>query len=456
MSAAPRERPDKAKIQNLPPHAQFQWVRKMWYVYFPYSYRTAEGKLKQERDYIGTLSPDGTAFVPNRTYRLTGCPAWEDRPPENWKDPEKRAEALSKNAKSPAPSAKPGKSTRTQAADPSLDLPMPGGEADFTPKGQPRTFESLNLDSGKILEFAKRRAARFPRGDLLAFDALIASEASEHNTNPAKPPVRVLLVADAATGAPVCWGIEPAGSTGLLDAHLRFWKTIGLPPERMVLCGQHGHFQDDEVLTLLNGTCRFLLLVDIFEENIRKVLNSRRKELIEPINLLTTHSCYAISDSCRLADRTGREADVQTFLYRSAAKEEEAIVAFNAELSDFRKLWSKADSPEARALLRGHASFAFFEESEGKLVIRRDVFNAWCREFGICAVYASRNFTQGGVIGLFLKTLALRLDYERLCGDSLRTVPVRSETSLMGLLFTSFITLTILQKQAAMKKEQDR
>lgn len=93
MTVQKPERPIKTNIKNFPAHAQFQWLKDEWYVYFPYSFRVA-GKLKQERDYIGTLSEDGLEFIPNRLYKLLGCHKWENRPAENWKDPVKRAQAM--------------------------------------------------------------------------------------------------------------------------------------------------------------------------------------------------------------------------------------------------------------------------------------------------------------------------------------------------------------------------
>jgi len=59
-----QERPNKDEIKGLPAHAQYQFRQGTWYVYFPYCFRE-DGKRKQERDYIGTLSPDGKEFLPN-------------------------------------------------------------------------------------------------------------------------------------------------------------------------------------------------------------------------------------------------------------------------------------------------------------------------------------------------------------------------------------------------------
>lgn len=64
---AKQERPNKDEIKGLPAHAQYQFRQGTWYVYFPYCFRE-DGKRKQERDYIGTLSPDGKEFLPNLYY----------------------------------------------------------------------------------------------------------------------------------------------------------------------------------------------------------------------------------------------------------------------------------------------------------------------------------------------------------------------------------------------------
>lgn len=87
-------RPVREDIKGLPPHAQYQKQGKTWYVYFPYCF-SINGKREQERDYIGTLSPDGREFCPN-LYYVQNEPDFEHRPPERWKNPVMRQRALDK------------------------------------------------------------------------------------------------------------------------------------------------------------------------------------------------------------------------------------------------------------------------------------------------------------------------------------------------------------------------
>lgn len=87
-------RPNRDEIKGLPAHAQYQYQQGTWYVYFPYCFRE-DGKRKQERDYIGTLSPDGKKFLPN-LYYVQNEPDFEHRPPERWKNPVMRQRALEK------------------------------------------------------------------------------------------------------------------------------------------------------------------------------------------------------------------------------------------------------------------------------------------------------------------------------------------------------------------------
>lgn len=87
-------RPVREDIKGLPLHAQYQKQGKTWYVYFPYCF-SINGKREQERDYIGTLSPDGREFRPN-LYYVQNEPDFEHRPPERWKNPIMRQRALEK------------------------------------------------------------------------------------------------------------------------------------------------------------------------------------------------------------------------------------------------------------------------------------------------------------------------------------------------------------------------
>ena len=87
-------RPQRENVKGLPEHAQFQRQGKTWYVYFPYCFST-NGKREQERDYIGTLSPDGSEFRPN-LYYVQNEPVFEKRPVDRWKNPIMRQRALDK------------------------------------------------------------------------------------------------------------------------------------------------------------------------------------------------------------------------------------------------------------------------------------------------------------------------------------------------------------------------
>ena len=92
--AEKQERPNKDEIKGLPAHAQYQFRQGTWYVYFPYCFRE-DGKRKQKRDYIGTLSPDGKEFLPN-LYYVQHEPDFDHRPVERWKSPVMRQRALEK------------------------------------------------------------------------------------------------------------------------------------------------------------------------------------------------------------------------------------------------------------------------------------------------------------------------------------------------------------------------
>lgn len=60
------------------------------YAYFGYNFRTAEGKLKQERDYLGIVK--NNVFIPNLYYE-TFHPVKYPRDPSRWKDRDRRARA---------------------------------------------------------------------------------------------------------------------------------------------------------------------------------------------------------------------------------------------------------------------------------------------------------------------------------------------------------------------------
>ncbi len=79
---------ENCEIEGLPEGARVQKIREVEYAFFNYCFRAADGKIKQERDYIGTV--ENKKFVPNYFY-LTCHPVRQHRDPRRWKDPERRA-----------------------------------------------------------------------------------------------------------------------------------------------------------------------------------------------------------------------------------------------------------------------------------------------------------------------------------------------------------------------------
>lgn len=77
-------------VKGLPKGACIQSNK---YVYFSYAFRR-NGKPVHERDYLGTISED-MVFIPNDYYKLYQ-PVRENRPVENWKDPDQRRRAEEK------------------------------------------------------------------------------------------------------------------------------------------------------------------------------------------------------------------------------------------------------------------------------------------------------------------------------------------------------------------------
>ena len=76
------------EIKGLPEGARIQTVRGKRYVFFSYSF-SSNGKRKQERDYIGTVSDDNV-FQPNYYY-TSMHPVRSRRSADRWRDETKRA-----------------------------------------------------------------------------------------------------------------------------------------------------------------------------------------------------------------------------------------------------------------------------------------------------------------------------------------------------------------------------
>ncbi|MGN1209723.1 MAG: hypothetical protein ACI4SV_05435, partial [Duodenibacillus sp.] len=112
-------------VKGLPAGAGIQTVKGKRYVFFTYSFRS-EGRIKQERDYIGTVD-ENDCFVPNHYY-TTAKPTRAHRDPTRWKDPVKRAQALGGVTAVQSPEEKPPKKSPSADFD-GRDFDLPKGTA---------------------------------------------------------------------------------------------------------------------------------------------------------------------------------------------------------------------------------------------------------------------------------------------------------------------------------------
>lgn len=83
---------DRASVKGLPEGANVQVIKDVPYVYFRYQWKDATGKVKYARDYLGTV--ENGQFIPN-DYYLRLRPTKDKRPEERWSAKQRKEMAVS-------------------------------------------------------------------------------------------------------------------------------------------------------------------------------------------------------------------------------------------------------------------------------------------------------------------------------------------------------------------------
>ncbi len=418
----PAERPDKSKIAGLPAQAQIQWQGRRWYVYYAYRYNK-DGKTVYERDYIGTVSEDGTRFEPNLRFIQSGRYERSQRPPENWKDPERRQMARQKLQEKGniRPSGRTASAEREadQTQDASagatalcaailkdsgwdqtlysllgrdaektrhaLNLAIRAvlaSDANLSPKSRLRPQEEVFLkEIGANAElarrFAKARSAHLEGGALLAVEGRL----EEH--------VPMSLVVDAGSGEIVFYrGAVGGGKRDVVQILQALPDLPGLRPGQVLLVSDLGA-PSASVLEALKKKGFAFLFDARDDEAVQSIIDNESASFIDLRNYLrTTHCCgrkfsHEASESpCGVA--------LNTYVFRAGFLQEQTFDALLDRLDAFKAQWAQASCGQ-KEKLRRDALFRFCRENTpcGTIEEDMDVVSETSRAKGFFALTGS-------------------------------------------------------------------
>ena len=175
---------------------------------------------------------------------------------------------------------------------------------------------------------------------------------------------------------------------------------------------------------------------------VKKIVEARNHELFQPRTWITKENCYGIKESVEVKTNNGATS-LFTYVFRSTHKQEEQMNELSEKLDVFERRWSTASASERRSL-REEKYFPFFNETAGFLLRDKNAFDESCYLMGFFALSGNVDVSTRQAIELYRKRNTIEVDFKLLMKNLLQSSRVHSTASFDGLMFVTFISLSIL------------
>lgn len=495
--------------KGLPKNAQFQVNGNTVYVYFAYSYRV-NGKKKQERDYLGKISDDGTTFIPNDQYRLHNFYKWEDRPAENWKDPVRREKAAEINAGTlTSTSVLEDAREETENIPPSVasvgatalaaailekngmredlvnllgdskiaaavsNLAMhaaitsdatycDGKESQiqiFIGKGCPTSpraselLQKLGARPDLPISLGQARAKRVKSGDLLAVDGTELPSSSKNINLTAlgktkektfDTQINISILVNTVDGNAICYRTY-AGCTNdisTLDDQRKLWDEIGLKDKHVTVAADRGYLSKEEAVAMAQSGYSFIFGAKVDVKYIKNIIDTRNCEFYKPRNWIAHEQCYGLKTETTI-EANGNEVRIFAFIFRSSLKQEKEMDELTDTMTAFERKWNRT-AVKNRDKLRADKCYPLFKEVGGLLIRNDEEFDEACYLKGFFALTGNVNLTTRQAIEHYRERNDIEVDFKLLFNHLLQSSRVHSTVAFNGLIFVTFVALSIM------------
>lgn len=486
---------DRAKVKNFPEGARIQVIKDVPYVYFRYAWKNDEGKLKYSRDYLGTI--EDNVFVPNEYY-LRVRPTKDNRPEERWSVKSRKQKAAQiVNQKSPTDSTEivaksvgvtalaagilhengmvedvkelfegdVAKATKLLnialgAAITAKPTYLSADEAKvqwFMGKGvcptSPRASE-IHWDAGKSLDLSarisKKRISRLKNQPMLALDGsrldcnspnILEAALGKKKDGTFGPQINFSLLVDAEQGIPVGyrWFSGVTQDISTLEDFTSLWNLYGLKDKDPMIVVDRGYYSQDALVKLGTQGYRFLAGAKTGYRLVKDIITQRNHEFYEATALLENADFYGVQEQKELKSAHGK-IDVNVSVFRNPVEEMAATRRFLKQLAQFEVNWLKGKADLDDALLD------FYENPKpGKPLVRnmQEISNE-CYTLGYFAFVSNARATLGQSLDIYRLRNEAEVVFKLMMSNLLRSTRVHSTQALEGLLFTTFVALSIL------------
>ena len=298
---------------------------------------------------------------------------------------------------------------------------------------------------------SKRRIARLGESPLLALDGsridcgsknIIEAVVGRRKNGLYAAQINFSLLVDASTGAPVGYRYF-SGTTNdvsTLEDFTTIWNAYGLLDKDPMIVVDRGYYSQEGLIRLGRQGYRFLAGAKTGYSLVKTIIENRNSEFYEASSLLESADFYGIQETKTLQGKEGK-LDVNVSVFRNPVEEMAATRRLFKRLSKFEADWIQGKADPNDELI------AFYEKPEPGKALKRNMTQVTqeCFLLGYFA-FVSNAMDHGLERALDIYKLRNEAEvvFKLMLGNLLRTTRVHSTQALEGLLFTTFLALSIL------------
>ena len=260
------------------------------------------------------------------------------------------------------------------------------------------------------------------------------------------PQINFSLLVDANAGFPVGYRyfVGSTNAVSTLEDFTSLWNAYGLPDKNPMLVVDRGYFNLEMLIKIGLQGYRFLAGAKTCYKLVKTIIEDRNSEFYEAAAILESTNVYGIQDQKVLKGEAGK-LKVNVSVFRNPVEEMDATRRLLKRLSKFESewLWGKADPNDP--LLEFYDSPQLGEPLRSNM---RTV-SEHCFLLGYFAFVPNDDVDLESALDIYKLCNEVEVVFKLMLGNLMKTTRVHS---MEGLLFTTFMALSILTNLRARMK----
>ena len=249
------------------------------------------------------------------------------------------------------------------------------------------------------------------------------------------------LLVDASRGDPVGYRYF-AGSTNdiaTVEDFTHLWNAYGLPDKDPMIVVDRGYYSQEVLIKLGKQGYRFLAGAKTCFKIVKSIIEDRNSEFFEAKRLLESSDFYGLQEDKLLEGQAGK-LNVRVSVFRNPVEEMAATRRFMQRLAKFEIEWLDGKADPTNELCY------FYDSPKVGEPLQRNMFkiSQECYLLGFFAFVTNAGLGLEESLDIYKLRNEAEVVFKLMLSNLMKTTRVHSSQALEGLLFTTFVALSIL------------